>query len=219
MATKVCFRCKKEKDINEFHKNKRNTDGHKGTCKTCCRLYVDEHIEKKRQYEKNHYEERKPKRKNYFKEYRKTDKYKESKKRSYLKNRDKWKKESPEHRRRREKGRYENDLTYNIIKKLRTRFYKAVTRNSKHSSILDLVCCSIDDLKKHIESLFQEGMTWDLLVTGKIHIDHIKPIDQFDMTDYEEQKKCFHWSNLQPLWAKDNLEKSSSYNGNHHSKK
>ena len=48
-------------------------------------------------------------------------------------------------------------------------------------------------------------MNWENY--GKWHIDHIKPISKFDMTDQEEQKKCFHWSNLQPLWAEENISK------------
>ena len=52
-------------------------------------------------------------------------------------------------------------------------------------------------------------MTWDNY--GEWHIDHIKPCCGFDLTDFEQQKKCFHYTNLQPLWAKDNITKNGKF--------
>lgn len=69
----------------------------------------------------------------------------------------------------------------------------------------------IETVKKHLESLFQNGMTWDNHGFDGWHIDHIVPCAAFDLTDPEEQKKCFHYTNLQPLWAKDNLSKGDRY--------
>ena len=46
---------------------------------------------------------------------------------------------------------------------------------------------------------------------GKWHVDHIRPCASFNLVNEEEQKKCFHYTNLQPLWAKDNLSKGSKY--------
>ena len=63
------------------------------------------------------------------------------------------------------------------------------------------------ELKIYLESLFQEGMTWDNYNFYGWHIDHIIPIASFDLSDPEQQKKCFHYTNLQPLWASDNLQK------------
>lgn len=74
---------------------------------------------------------------------------------------------------------------------------------------MELTGCSKDDLYSHLESKFTEGMNWDNY--GKWHIDHIKPCVSFDLTDTEEQKKCFHWTNLQPLWAIDNMRKGAKY--------
>ncbi len=72
----------------------------------------------------------------------------------------------------------------------------------------DLTGCSISFLMKHLNSLFQPGMSWDNYSYYGWHIDHIKPCASFNLADSEEQKKCFHYSNLQPLWAEDNLRKS-----------
>ena len=68
-----------------------------------------------------------------------------------------------------------------------------------------LTGCTISELVKYIESLWLPGMNWDNHTKNGWHIDHIKPIDTFDLTDYEQQRVCFHYSNLRPLWASDNL--------------
>ena len=75
---------------------------------------------------------------------------------------------------------------------------------------MELVGCTIEELKIYLEKQFKEGMTWEN--RGIVwHIDHIKPISKFDLTNEEEQKKCFHYTNLQPLFAIDNLRKSNKY--------
>jgi len=74
--------------------------------------------------------------------------------------------------------------------------------------------CTPIQFKAYIESLFLEGMTWDNM--DKWHLDHIKPCASFDLSIHEEFKKCFHYTNQRPLWATDNLLKSSFYNGVKH---
>ena len=89
--------------------------------------------------------------------------------------------------------------------------------NKPHrKSTEELVGCSFGDLVAHIESKFTVGMDWDVFLNAGfsgIHIDHIMPCAAFDLTKEEEQRKCFHWSNLQPLWAVDNLSKGARYEG------
>jgi hypothetical protein len=82
---------------------------------------------------------------------------------------------------------------------------------------MELLGCSISDFRKYLEKQFSEGMTWDNHGFNGWHIDHIKPCASFDLTIPEEQQKCFHYSNMQPLWAQDNLSKSSYFNGVYHS--
>lgn len=89
---------------------------------------------------------------------------------------------------------------------LRSRLYAFVKRKNKKSSF-DFIGCSIDELKEHLSSQFTEGMSWENY--GEWHIDHIKPCSSFDLSILEEQQKCFHYSNLQPLWALDNLKKGA----------
>mgnify|MGYP007028100074 CR=1 FL=1 len=98
----------------------------------------------------------------------------------------------------------------------RIRAALSVNGTAKTYATLELIGCNALELKRHLEDQFQEGMSWDNYGnpngdhTDCWHIDHIKPLHGFDLTDSEQQKKCFHFSNLQPLWAKDNLEKGAS---------
>ena len=89
---------------------------------------------------------------------------------------------------------------------LRSRLYAFVKGKNKKSSF-EYVGCSIDELKKHLSSQFTEGMSWENY--GEWHIDHIRPCASFDLSKDEERYECFNYSNLQPLWAKDNLKKGA----------
>jgi hypothetical protein len=73
----------------------------------------------------------------------------------------------------------------------------------------ELIGCTIPQLMAHLEAHFTDGMTWGNKGRGGWHIDHIIPCALFDLTDPEQQKACFHWSNLQPLWEADNIRKGA----------
>lgn len=79
----------------------------------------------------------------------------------------------------------------------------------KSSSTFDLVGCTVPELITHIESQFEAGMGWEN--REQWHIDHIRPCASFDLTDPEQQKECFHYNNLQPLWAEENIRKSDNW--------
>lgn len=103
--------------------------------------------------------------------------------------------------------KYKHNINYRITKNMRRRVLDAIKRNPKQSTTLKLVGCSIEELKLHLESLFLPSMSWDNY--GQWHIDHIIPCSSFDLSNQNEQKKCFHYTNLQPLWAADNLKKGT----------
>ncbi|HEY8687738.1 MAG TPA: hypothetical protein VIM07_00775 [Chitinophagaceae bacterium] len=105
-----------------------------------------------------------------------------------------------------------NDIGFRIKKNLRGRIYVALKRGVKSESTVNLLGCSIEQFKKYFESLFTDGMSWDKYLEGGIHIDHRIPCKNFDLTKPEDQKRCFHYSNLQPLWELDNLRKGTSLN-------
>ncbi len=109
------------------------------------------------------------------------------------------------------KNKQLTDIQFLISNKLRSRFRRAVSRNYRNTSVIKLTGCSIEYLKLYLEKQFQPKMSWDNYGKGSWHIDHIRPCSSFDLTNPEEQKKCFHYSNLQPLWEHDNLSKNDKW--------
>lgn len=99
------------------------------------------------------------------------------------------------------------DVQYKLRHNLRSRLRKTI-HGSKHGlSPVRHLGCSIEELKKHLESQFDNKMSWDNY--GEWHIDHIKPLADFDLTDESQFIEACHYTNLQPLWAEDNYSKGS----------
>ena len=123
----------------------------------------------------------------------------------------KWIQENPEKHKACQKAYKLRNKNYKIGAYLRTRVYRALKaqKAQKWGKTEELLGCSIPDVRVYLEAKFKEGMTWDNY--GKWHIDHIKPLAKFDLTNKEEQMKAISYTNLQPLWAQDNLRKSASY--------
>jgi hypothetical protein len=99
------------------------------------------------------------------------------------------------------------NIEYKLGLNLRTRLCNALQRNTKSGSAVRDLGCTIEELKVYLESKFQTGMTWDNYGLYGWHIDHIKPLASFDLTDRKQMLEACHYTNLQPLWAKDNLTK------------
>lgn len=99
----------------------------------------------------------------------------------------------------------------NLAATIRKRVSEALKVKSikKLHSTSELLGCSFAFLKKHIESQFKDGMSWEN--RSSFHIDHIRPLASFDLTDPEQLKAACHWTNLQPLYPKENLKKSKKF--------
>jgi len=109
--------------------------------------------------------------------------------------------------------RYHSDPDFNLLCRLRNRMGKAVKAaglDKKCASSSELLGISPSGLKEWLEAQFTEGMTWEN--RSDWHVDHIIPCDAFDLTVETNQRICFWYKNLQPLWANDNLQKSNTYN-------
>ena len=104
------------------------------------------------------------------------------------------------------KFRYETDMKYKLTRLIRTRISNSL-KSTKPSSSITVLGCTVTELIKSLESKFQPGMTWEN--HGEWHIDHIDPISSFDLSKLDEFLKACHYTNLQPLWAIDNLRKGS----------
>lgn len=108
------------------------------------------------------------------------------------------------------KERRQNDVGFRMEGILRCRIGDAIREQKCRKSYrtLELIGCSIDKLIEYLESKFLPGMSWENHGRYGWHLDHILPCSSFDLTNPWQQKLCFHYTNLQPLWAVDNLTKS-----------
>ena len=102
------------------------------------------------------------------------------------------------------------DIQFKLQSNLRSRLHSALKDNRKVGSAVKDLGCSVEELKQYLESKFQPGMSWDNWSLDGWHIDHIKPLSSFDLTDRKQLLEACHYTNLQPLWAKDNLLKSDT---------
>ena len=222
MKTKRCKICGKIKPLDEFYVNKGMADGYLNICKECVR-------ERSRQYQQEHKEYRKEyihkwatENKDKIKDYRQnnSDKVKIWKDRDYLKHKEEYieraynyynthKPQILEREKIYMRQRRKTDIGFKILCNLRGRINHAIRYYNKSTRTKELVGCSLDELKTYLESKFKDGMTWDSYGFRGWHIDHIIPCATFDLTKPEEQKKCFNYKNLQPLWAEDNFKKGA----------
>ena len=178
----VCYQCKKEKQLKYS------------------KIFYKEYWKKNRHTLK---ESQKPKNRKYYSQNKEKIKDKSSK--YYQQNRLKCIKRNTK----RKLKRYDVDYVFKMAQIFRARLNVTLRKIKIQKEVRskDLVGCDWNTLKNYIESKFQPGMTWDNHGTYGWHVDHIIPCSLFNLTKIEDQKKCFHYTNLQPLWAKENLVK------------
>ena len=236
-TTKVCTKCKVEKSCDIFSNDKTTKDGLRYWCKQCVKKhqqenrdklreyrkkwhqenpdkirghhkkYQQENADKIREYQKKYQQENPDKRKEYNKKYRQEnpDKKRESAK--------KWRKQNPEYSKEYQKNRLQSDPIYKMITNIRNRIsqYCRVIKLNKTTKTKDMLGIDLLGFQLYMESKFQEGMNWDNY--GKWHVDHIKPISL--ATTEQEIIELNRYTNLQPLWAAENLKKSNKYEKSH----
>ena len=110
--------------------------------------------------------------------------------------------------------KYKIDPKFKLKKNISRYLNRSLKKNKKGKHWEHLVGYSLDQLKKHLEKQFTNGMTWKKYLEGKIHIDHKIPISVFNFTkpEHEDFKKCWALSNLRPMWAEENISKSNKIN-------
>lgn len=202
---KICTKCNIEKPLNHFVKNKRQKDGYHYVCKNCHKLYKDQNKDKIQTKHKEWLHNNKDYITNYNKQYNNNNK---ERKNQLTKQ---WFENNPTYHKEWKQKKHNTDIYYKIKANLRSRFYNAVILHFKIQSIIDLLGCSVNECKQHLESQFKPEMTWEN--HGEIwEIDHIIPCSKFDLTDIEQQKQCFHYTNLQPLFKTTEIAESLGYN-------
>jgi len=216
---KTCCRCKEIKDYDNFKKNRSRKDGYASNCRSCDKIDYEKNKEKnserfkkwrenniekinerKKNYRKNNIEKVREQERNLY--YKRIDyyiKYREDNKEHYKKWRDENKDKKLEYMRERLKI-----PQWRIALRCRTRIRRALKNIPKTNKTQDLIGCSWQELVNHLENTKVPGKDYT-----NAHIDHIKPCASFDLTDPEQQKECFHYTNLQFLPAIENLQKGS----------
>jgi hypothetical protein len=197
MEKKICSKCQIEKEFSDFVKDKNSKTGYKSCCKLCHNLrnknWNKNNVEKKSLSDKNWRNNNIKNRQIYLKNYKKNN----------------WDKILLQVNTR-DKERTKNDIFYNLKKRMRSRIYFFLKKKEivKKDRTFEIIGCSPQDLKKHLERQFVFNMTWEN--RAEWHIDHIIPLSS--ARTVEEFYKLCHFTNLQPLWAEENLKKGNRFN-------
>lgn len=216
MLIKTCVSCGQTKSISDFYQRKQGSkDGFHGQCKHCIQIKNTRWVIKKKPREEKQllFDFFKPLRK----KYPRTEEQKERKRILDRSERYKASRRRYDARRRANGHKRHRSITARISLTLKSQARGYVPDKSLSTTHEKLLGCSIQHLKSYLESHWLAGMTWDNYGRYKRngpmtwHIDHIRPLHSFDLADPEEQKICFHYSNLQPLWAIDNIKKGANW--------
>jgi hypothetical protein len=216
METKVCNSCNIKKELCEFGIVRKNIDGLRNTCKVCKNIddkrYRENNKEKIYENKRNWVRNNPNHKKNYYEENKERLKlesriFYEKNKLKYNKQSSLWNKVNSEKRKEITK-KHKQIPEIKLKEKIRHRVYLFLKSKNwkKNNKTFEIVGCSPQFLKEHLEKQFTDGMSWDKM--GKyIHIDHIIPLSSAK-TEEELYKLCYY-TNLQPLWAEDNMKKGN----------
>ncbi len=215
MKTRKCPECNEVKPATEYYKSAKTKDGLQCYCKVCTKekfkeskkksdkkynkkwLSIPENKKKKGEYIKQWQSDNFEKQLGYAKKCRQTEKYK-------IKAR-KWRKKQYD-----EKYGMDKDPIFTLKLLLRNRLKNALKNGFKKGKTLEMLGCSIEEFKLYLENQFDDKMNWEN--HGSYwELDHIRPCDSFDLSSLEEQKKCFIFTNIQPLEKIENRIKSNNY--------
>ena len=215
MAMRTCIKCGEEKPLTAeyFYRSKVRRCGLVTRCKVCknkdMQKYYEENPEKFRARQKKYREA------NREKLLVGQKKYREANREKIRAHTNKWRKENPDY----ERSRRRNDPTFRLHRNLRSGLWQCLTGKRKKSHTLEYVGMDKPELWEYLESKFTDGMARENY--GEWHVDHIRPLCSFDFDQFKEGSEeyenllhqAWHYTNLQPLWAKDNLSKHGKWEG------
>lgn len=220
---KTCNKCGIVKPITEFYERVKGSGKYRLECKKCKerskdpakakirrKRYNDSHQDKIKAYTSNYYkthkEQEDARHKKWFKDH--PEKVKEYTRKQYYKDIEKTRAKN-----RKYNAKVRSTPEGKILGNIRRRINSSLKTARKSDYTTNLIGIPMDEFIVYIENLFDEEMSWDNCGTHGWHIDHIRPCSSFDLIDEKEQRKCFHYTNMQPLWAEDNLKKSDTWKG------
>lgn len=195
--SKRCAKCLHYFDVSNFWKDAISKDGHRSKCISC-------ESKQNAQYKKANKSAITLTRRKYG--LLNKEKIKETRK--------KWRAANIEQIRANRRQYYHKNKCnplYKLPLYIRNRIRKVLIGLTKPGSSVKELGCTPKELKQHLEKYFEPGMTWDNWSPTGWHIDHIKPLVCFDLTDVNQFKEVCHYTNLRPLWAKDNLDRRKDY--------
>jgi hypothetical protein len=219
---KICTRCRISKELSEFNIRTSSHDGHTAACKACRAIESKQrrdNLDKVvvAEYDKKYRIENRGKLKEYYKKYdmahpdtefrrKQKAEYQEKNKEQIGEYSKKWRMDNRDLMNRQKRERRKNPLI-RLKCNLRTLIGNRIRESgyTKKSKCFSIIGCTIDDLRLHLESKFQSGMSWQNY--GQWHVDHKQPL-AFAKTE-RELIGLFHYTNLQPLWAIDNIKKGA----------
>lgn len=207
----ICKSCNIQKTSDDFYMKDTNTNRYDTTCKSCRKKGA-------KQWHSDNIEASKQNKKIWHSNNREAnlEKFKENHQRRMETNpeheyniRKTWRINNTEKINKMRRNRCNSDINFKIGCNLRSNCYRMLKLGGKKQcKTLELLNCSIEFLKKWLESQFYANMSWENM-GSYWHIDHFIPVSNFDLTDFEMQKQCFRWINLQPLTKTDNLRKNN----------
>lgn len=197
METKICTDCGFEKILGEFHNSKKGKFGRVSKCKSCVIIYQNKRKSLKRDYDKKYREINKSKIDDRISTYNK-----KNKERIQLRKLN-WYNSNKPRINKKLMDRKKSDPVFKLKTLYRSKINKIL--GSKREKTFDLIGCTPNELKSHIENQFKQNMCWENHGTMGWHIDHIMPLSS--AKNECELKGLCHYTNLQPLWWFENLQK------------
>ena len=228
---KTCTKCGESKPLSDFYWSK-SRQRYESSCKRCTSVrtlrYRAKHLDRIKEAQKvwqtnnrdrtrmaqDRYHQRNP---NAAREAR--SRYAEAHRPEMARKMARWRDRNREHSREymrsyyqrgyyaRRRAKPEFRITSSLRSRLRAVLSGAGTKKTERME--SILGASVVDVRAHLEAQFLPGMTWENYGLHGWHIDHIRPCASFDLTDPEQQRQCFHWTNLQPLWAAENIRKGA----------
>ncbi len=222
---KTCSKCKEEKSVEDFSKNKKSPDGLQYSCKACQKVYDrelyqanrGEVLAKRKVYRKENREKISERSKDYYAANR--EKIAAQHKCYYQANREEtlernkaYRATHREEKAERERNRRANDPIFLWVSNTRTNLHRILNGKGNHAPTLELLGCTGEEWRAHLESTFKPGMTWENYGQGegKWEIDHIAPVSSFDQENHLQRLICWNFKNTQALWSHENMAKGDT---------